>query len=502
MQKTELYLHHPENEGPQEKCGITAILSKSGTDVSFLIPEMQKRLHHRGRDSAGMAGFNQATGEIVVYKDLGSTFEVFPDGFDFTGRKLCTDRAIGHNRYGTSGGNEKDNADGAQPIITEWRGRSIAIAYNGNLPESEREKLRRRIPPEMQKAPDFDTVDIAQAIVSAEGDTWEEKIKKGLDGIYFAYALNILTGDGDVFGLRGPTGTWPLWAGESDDLIMFASEDRVARNSDIIKWSEVKPGELVKATSDGVEKKQIFTSPGLFRCVLHDAYGAKGDSRIRENVTYNEFRRQLGINLARIHPIEADLYVGIPETGLVIAEGYAGELGKDAMPLITTNGVRSFIGKNGSEIKGVISGKYKIADTEKVLGKDVMVLDDSLIRGNTSPIVVKLLKEAGARKIHLGLILPKFIRGCDGGYYIRNDQLIAVVKKEDGVYIELSEAEIAAKVGVDSVHFLTIGGLEDAYESVFGEKDVMCLSCVSRQHPLDKISDVNKKEEPVLVYSA
>lgn len=506
LNRIELSPRFRENERPQEACGITAIFSKRGEMVSPLIPALQYELQHRGWDSAGMASFNRTSGKIEHYKNFGRVQEVFPDGFNFKEHHLLSDTAIGHNRYGTSGGNKKDEVTGAQPIIAEWNGRMIAIAYNGNLPEEERQKLKNRIPATMPQEHDFDTLNIAQVIVSADGNTWEERIKNGLQDIHLAYALTILTDEGKVYGLRCPTGTWPLWAGENEDIIIFASETRVERMLSPMRWREVKPGELVKAASNGIVSEQISPELPLFRCALHDVYGAKPDSKLTDDELYRAFRWELGQTLAREHPIDADVYTGIPESGIPIAEGYVSVLGREATSVFTLRDeTRGFIAKNEDEINAVVSGKYAIDYAEFVKGKRVVEIDDSLIRGKTAggdslkgvKGVITLTREAGAREVHFILALPKFVKGCDMGYYIREEQLVALKRREDGTYEELDEQAVAQIVGADSIYYLSVHGVKDAYEKTLGEREAACMACMGQPHPLNSIPEndpINQRE--------
>lgn len=507
MANRELSPHYSKINKPQEACGITAIFSKTGENVSPMIPLNQNELQHRGYDTAGIGVWNN--GKIEFHVGQGRVLEVFPQDFPFED----SDRGIGHNRYGTSGESNKDDIRGAQPIIGEYRGRKLAMAYNGNLPDEMRQKLKSRIPEELQDGM-FDTEDIANAIVSAEGETWEEKIGNGLKGIDLAYSLTILTDDGRVFGLRGPSGTWPLWYGETDDKIIFASETRVDK-SENIKWKEVKPGELVEATPGGVLKRKIFKETPLLRCALHDTYGAKEDSLMTDGVRYAAFRRELGRELAREYPISVDLIVGVPDTGLVMAEGYVEELGRRASVLLEKNKEngesekRGFIAKNVEETSRIVSKKYKIPRPELTRDKRLLLIDDSLIRGLTMggdpnknlKGVVGFVRDAGVKEVHLAVVLPKFVNGCDMGYYIKKDQLVAIARDENGEYVERSEQEIASVIGADSVHFLSIDGVKRAYEKILGEKEVACMACMGQPHPLDAIRSKNVGKQAVGVYS-
>lgn len=373
MSKAELLIARQETLASREACGITAIFSKTGENVSPMIPPLQHELQHRGYDSAGIGVWNN--GAIDVHVGRGKVKEVFPPDFPFKD----SDRGVGHNRYGTSGGANKDDVRGSQPVVSKYGSRKLALAYNGNLPDEVREKLKLRIPEELQDSM-FDTEDIANAIVSAEGGDWEEKIRNGLNGIELAYSLTLLTDDGRVFGLRGPSGTWPLWYGETEDKIIFASETRVYKDENI-KWEEVEPGELVEATPTGVSKRKIFeeTTP-LFRCTLHDTYGGKEDSLMTKGVKYETFRRELGRELAREHPMaDVDLIVGVPETGLVMAEGYAEELGRKPTVLIKKNTEnkesesRGFIAPDLDKTSIIVSRKYKIEDKKQARDKRIFI---------------------------------------------------------------------------------------------------------------------------------
>ncbi len=503
---------------PQENCGITGIISKEGIIVTHLLPQMNQKLINRGRDAAGMAAFDFLTGEISVYKGAGKVRELFPIGFDFSEHNLLSTGGIGHNRYGVDDKYDKDDPSCSQPMIAEYRGRKVAIAYNGNLPERERAKLKKRFPPDVPEGPNVDTSEILHAIITAEGENWEDRIVNGLNGVHLAYSLTILTDKGEIFGLRGPSGHWPLWVGEDESKIVLASETRVdeLKGFNNIAWSEVEPGELVQITPEGIKRKQIFRSPGLFRCALHDIYGARRNSKMTETITHGDFRKQAGRILAREHPIVADHYVGIPETARDIVDGFTEELGTSASELIVKrteiNGdeARAYIGKDTEERNEVLE-TYVVKNKEKIIGKSIVTIDDSNIRGTTAggeplkiaddnPIkrakgYIGLLRESGAARVDALFALSKFVDGCDMGYYIRQNQLVAVVRNEYGEIEILTEQQIADRIGADSVYYMSIAGVKGAYEWVYGRKDVACMRCMGQPHPLD-IIEKNESEHP------
>lgn len=513
MPRAETQPNHSETLKPQEACGVTGIFSKSGKHVTQEIPQRQELIKNRGQDTSGMSVW--LDGRLHFYTGPGIPSEVFHPNFNFVQHNLISDRGIGHNRYATDGGSYKDDLSGAQPMKIEWNGRSLAIAYNGNLPDRERQKLKDKIPQKVPKEPNFDTADIGRAIITAEGETWEKKIENGLRGVTLAYSLTLLTDTGELFGVRCPAGTWPLWVGEGEDLILFSSETRIDKSPDV-KWREVRPGELVKATKEGVASSQIFPKTQEAQCILHLMYGARKDSiaTIKDGkvITYEDFRKEAGRNLARLYPLDADVIIGVPETGIAIAEGYAEVLGKEATKdvIVKIDDRRSFIAKDNEEIHAIISGKLAyIKDNEyKVKGKKIVVIDDSNIRGKSAggyPLknhdgtlsvdqfpkkvlgYIDHLREMEPERIDVLYALPKFVDGCDMGYYIRKNQLVAVERKEDGTYEELTEEQIAVRIGADSVHYMTLDALEETYEIVFGRRDISCTACVGGQHPLDLI---------------
>lgn len=529
MLRAETQPNYPETLKPQEACGVTGILSKSGRHVTQEIPRMQELIKNRGQDTSGVSVW--LNGTLYFYTGPGIPSEVFPSDFNFVEHNLIADRGIGHNRYATDGGSCKDDLSGAQPMRIEWNGRSLAIAYNGNLPDRERQKLKDKIPQEVPKEPNFDTADIGRAIITAGGNTWEEKIQNGLKGVSLAYSLTLLTDTGELFGVRCPAGTWPLWVGEDEDLILLSSETRVNKSPDI-KWREVAPGELVKVTKEGILSSQIFPKTREAQCALHAMYGARKDSvaMIKDGklVTYEDFRKEAGRNLARLYPFwDADVIIGVPETGIAIAQGYAEVLGKETTTdvVVKIDDRRAFIGKNNEEIHAIISGKlaYIKENEYKVRGKKVVVIDDSNIRGKsagghplnnpdgTSPVdqlpkkvlgYIDHLREMQPERIDVLYALPKFVDGCDMGYYIRKNQLVAVLRREDGTYEELTEEQIAVRIGADSVHFLTLEGLEKTYETVFGKRDIACTACIGGKHPLDLIEDQPIVLSPQLAVAA
>lgn len=498
----EIYHQVDFDEKPQEECGITLGLSKTDNPITPLISLMEDKLQHRGSDTAGIVAFHSPTGQFELHKGPGKVLEVFPQPFNPMGGRLLSDRAAGQNRYATSEkSGDKDDISGSQPIIVEYEDKKLAIVYNGNLTDEDRAKLRKGIPDDLREEDTFDTVDIGHAIISAPGNDLAEQIRNGLKGINFGYSIGVIGDDGRMFGLRSPGGTWPLMVGETDSEFIMASETRVDQVvGKKVAWSEVRRGELVEMTKDGLIRNQIFEPVAERVCSLHAMYGARGDSMMTENgVTYSEFRQELGRELAHESPVwEADLIVGVPQTGLDIAIGYAEALNKQPSNILKLRQTdRTYIAKNLDESTAILSGKFLLENPEQVKGKKAVIVEDSMIKGLTmggnpeknAKGIVQMFREAGASEVHIRTIMGKFIKGCDTGYVIRKDQLIAMMRQEDGSYLELTEEQIAEKVGADSFKVLSIEGAKKIYGKKAGNEDMACFACVGGQHPAEELKE-------------
>lgn len=536
------------SDNPQEACGVTAVFGKLGQDIAPLIPKYQDRLTNRGHDAAGGIVKSFKTQDFVTHKGPGRARDVF-EGFDFLSIDMEGSVGIGHNRYQTSIDDESDPALGIQPIVAEYQGRKIAVAYNGNLPDTMRAKLQAKIPDDMAPAPaDIDTYDIARAIISSPGIEWEDKFTAALADIPLAYSLTMVTDDDRVFGLRCPRGTWPLWFAEKDDTVIFASESRVEKEPDV-PWQSVKPGELVEATPDGVKRTQLFTPIQEKRCSLNDLYGARFDSLFVGEATYADFRHELGRQLARELPDEyrdADAVFGIPESGLAIADGVAEELGLPAIEFIGKNkpasktqhnieltlnttseissghqsnededdhgSLKSFIQKDQAAIAKMLSTKFdipnsKLANAYDVPRKKVILTDETMIRGNTLggdpkldvPGVINLLRDNGVEKVLVAISASEFTFGCDQGYYIQEGKLVAVEIDEEGNRHILNHDQIASKIGADALYCLSIKGMKDVYEKFTGDRECACMACMGEPHPLDTVS-LGPGVKPITLY--
>lgn len=460
----------------EDKCGVTAWLSKNGSPVAPTTLGMQDKIVHRGEDAFGVATID-TSGRPVVVARPGRVRDAFPSASMLP----VGDRMIGHNRYGTSGTIEQ-----MQPVTGEVEGRWITIAHNGNIPDEYRAILRERIPEEFHSQLTFDSAEIAYAIAAALGENWPEKIANALDGVPMAYALTMLTDTGDIYGMVGPSGHWPLWFGENDEGIGLASETRAFPPGSHMR--QIKPGELVHLKQDGATIQRLFLPTGpTARCSLHEVYGAKSDSQRNENETYGDLRYQLGRQLAKeqrekgIAIMGPDvLYVGVPNSGLLVAQGYADELGVKLTDLIQLDGhkkgrrERSFIAQTVDAMKQIAAEKFRLKKPARVKGKRVVMLDDSVIRGTTTTSLDARIKAAGATHVHIISGLPPVLTSCDLGYNIKESQGLLALGAD---HTYRTHEEMAQALGADSIYFISQAGLE----KVLGSD--ICTQCLDGRQP-------------------
>lgn len=461
-----------EREAPWEKCGISAWVSKNGKSVASVSRNAQDKLRNRGGDSFGFVAISEDG--LPIFKSRPGRIELgFPTADDLP----QGDKIIGHNRYRTNG-----PLEAVQPVIARKEGQWIVLAHNGNIPDDLRAKLRNRIPKEVHDKLTFDSAELTYAILYAEGERWEDKIANALDGIPQAYAFTMMTNTGEVYGMVGPSGHWPLWVGETNDAVGLASENVAFPKG--AKMRPVQPGHLIKITPDGYTDERIFDPlPQTYECTVQVGYGANKDSLRYSGESHLSVRESIGTLLAE-HYLQnercAELFgdentvvIGVPRTGLDYAEKFAERINRPLTEfLILADTSRSFLDPTQQSRDKVARSKLVPNPKINLEGKKVIMVDDSVIRGTMSGPTIQMVKDAGAAEIHIFTGLGKFINGCEYGYAIFNDQLIA----RDGERIR-SDDEIAALLGVDSIHFAT----EEILDRVIGTD--RCRRCMTGEAP-------------------
>ncbi len=455
-----------------------------GEDVAKLTYFGLYALQHRGQESAGIAVFRgdaTAGGDwqsqlpfgdrLHVHKDMGLVSQVFNEEIL---QHLQGDWAVGHTRYSTTGSSRVANA---QPAVVETRLGPLALAHNGNLVNvlELREALLQR-DHALTTTTDSELIAFALAESVNEGLGWLEAAEDALKRCQGAFSLVIGTPTG-ILAARDPNGIRPLVIGtlevKGQTRYVFSSE---TCGLDIIGaefHSEVEPGELVWVDGAGLHRRRWATAPQPKLCVFEMIYFARPDSLFHGESLYS-YRRRLGEQLAQETPVEADLVIGVPDSGIPAAIGFSEYSGIPyAEGLIKNRYVgRTFI--QPTQMMRESGIRMKLNPLRDVLqGKRVVIVDDSIVRGTTSRKLVKALRDAGAAEVHMRISSPPVTHPCFYGIDTDNqNQLIAATK---------SVAEIAAQIDVDSLAYLTEQGmLEAAQDSV----ENFCTACFNGNYPV------------------
>ncbi|MBR2889343.1 MAG: amidophosphoribosyltransferase [Oscillospiraceae bacterium] len=459
-----------------EECGILGVYSRTTGDVASLVYYGLYALQHRGQEGCGIV-VNE-DGVFTSHKGLGLVSEVFTQE---EMRKFPRGEiAVGHVRYGTTGGNNLSNC---QPIQVNHLKGKLAVAHNGNL--SNALPLRQEL--ELSGAifhSTSDTETIAYVITRERisAPSIEEAVSNAMKKIDGAYSLVLMSAT-KLIAVRDPHGFRPLCYGQMPDgTYVVASESCALHAAGAEMIRDVFPGEILTIDRSGVhsDKRHCGTAPKKL-CIFEHIYFARPDSVI-EGVSVHDARMNAGRILAKAHPVDADIVIGVPDSGLDAALGYARESGIPyGIGLIKNKYIgRTFI--SPGQDHRVDQVKIKLSPVEsEVRGKRVVLIDDSIVRGTTSARIVTLLKNAGAKQIHMRISAPPFRHPCYYGTDIDSqDHLIAC---------HHSVEETAGIIGVDSLGYLPLGALRDLCGS-----DGYCSACFSGHYPTSIPEDTRKDQ--------
>jgi len=443
----------------REACGVVGIVGT--TDAPGLAVTGLYALQHRGQESAGVATLDDA--HIFLEKGMGLVADVF--GEERLAR-LHGDAAIGHVRYSTAGASAPENA---QPLHFRSRFGPFAIAHNGNLVNAY--QVRRQLEADgaiFQTTTDTEVV--AHLIARNRSATLAEALRQSMADLRGGYALVLLHRDG-VFALRDPSGLRPLVFGERDGVPMVASESSAIVAMDGLLMGDVAPGELIRLGAEGMERHPAFLPPGpMSLCSFEYIYFARPDA-VMDGRTVLSVRRRLGEELAREAPAPVDIVVGVPDSSLPAAEGYARSLGIPMEPGLAKNRYigRTFI--QPTQVRRTSALRLKLAAVDDVVrGRRVALVDDSIVRGTTARHLVGLLRRAGASEVHLRIASPPYRHPCHYGIDTSDrSQLLASGRTED---------DIAREVGCESLAFLSPAGVARA----LGHPG--CMACFTGSYPV------------------
>jgi amidophosphoribosyltransferase len=457
-------------DGPRDECGVFGVYAPE-RDVARLAYFALYALQHRGQESAGIAAAQ--AGQIMTVRDLGLVSQVFDEE---KLRALQGEMAIGHVRYSTTGSSAWENA---QPV---WRSdrRQVALAHNGNLINAVElhAELRER---GVQFRGTSDSEIIAALLSTHEADRIEDAVADVVPRLEGAFSTVVMTKDA-VVAFRDPAGLRPLALGMVGEDYCVASEscafDIIA--AELLR--EVQPGEMVSLGARRIETRQVVDSPRRAFCVFEHIYFARPDSILEGNRTQVS-RRKMGEILWREAPVEADVVISVPDSGNPAAVGYSKASGipRDDGLIKNRYVQRTFIQPGQDLRKHGLRMKFNPL-REVVEGKRLVVVDDSIVRGNTTRQIVQMLRDAGATEIHMRISAPPIRHPCHYG--------IDMSTTDEMVAHDRTEEEIAAELGCDSLRYLSLDGV---YEAIRSTRETHCDACFSGEYPLERTDSANGK---------
>lgn len=454
-----------------EECGVFGIYDFDGNDVASSIYYGLFALQHRGQESCGIAvsDTNGPKGKVNSYKGMGLVNEVFnPENLE----GLKGDIGVGHVRYSTAGESTRENA---QPLVLNYVKGTLGLAHNGNLINTlELRKELEHTGAIFQTTIDSEVIAYYIARERLNCGTVEEAVKLAMKKIKGAYSLVVMS-PRKLIGARDPQGFKPLCIGKRDNAYILASETCALDTIGAEYVRDVLPGEIVTITPQNgiVSDTSMCPAPSdEARCIFEYIYFARPDSYI-DGISVYESRIKAGRFLAMDSPVEADIVVGVPESGNAAALGYAMESGIPYGTAFVKNGYvgRTFIKPKQSSRESSVKVKLNVLK-DVVKGKRVVMIDDSIVRGTTSDRIVGMLKEAGATEVHVRISSPPFLWPCYFGTDVpAREQLIAYHHTID---------EIRDIIGADTLGYLDINRLEELVEG-----KAICKGCFNGNYPME-----------------
>lgn len=455
-----------EIKGINEECGVFGIWGHE--KAAGLTYYGLHSLQHRGQEGAGVV-VNDGTA-LTAHKGLGLVNEVFKD-VDFS--RLSGMAAIGHVRYSTQGDGGIENV---QPLLFRSQTNSLALAHNGNIMNAR--ELRGQLEDMGSILQTTSDTEVLAHLMKRDGSyQTTATIANALNQIVGAYAFVFLNED-KMFAALDPSGIRPLSIGKLGDAYVIASETCAFDQIGASFEREVLPGELVTISDDGVESERFATREQRTLCAMEYVYLSRPDSNVNR-VNVHASRKRMGRELAKEAPANADMVIGVPDSSISAAIGYAEESGLPyEMGIIKNRYVgRTFI-QPSQELReqGV---KMKLAPVRGIVaGKRIVMIDDSVVRGTTSKRIVRMLKEAGAREVHVRIASPPIQHPCHYG--------IDMSTKDELIAASHAPEEIGDIIGADSIAYLAESGLKKAIVKDKTINQGICTACMSGVYPVKK----------------
>lgn len=451
----------------KEECGVFGFFDNDGFDVARMTYYGLYALQHRGQESCGIAVNDD--GVILLHKGMGLVNEVF-DSENI--QELKGSIAVGHVLYSSS----KFQREDCQPLVSRYIKGTLTIALNGNLTNAE--ELRRKLEKEgavFQSSSNAEIIMHLAARARTKTHSIEDAMLKVLEKLEGAFSLVIMS-PRKLIGIRDPKGFRPLCLGKLKNSYVIASETAAL---DVIRADfvrDIQPGEMVVISKEGLKSIKYADDPNVSHCVFEYIYFARPDSVI-DGVSVYQARVQMGKLLAKAHPVDADIVVGVPDSGLSFAVGYAQASGIPYEEGLIKNRYtgRTFIKPTQNEREISVSIKLNVLKNN-IKGKRVILIDDSIVRGTTCANLIKLFRDAGATQIHMRVASPPFLWPC----YFGTD----IPSRNELIAVKYSIDEICQKIGADSLGYLP---LDDIKKIGLRQDQGYCDACFSGKYSISKL---------------
>lgn len=450
-----------------EECGVFGIWGGGDKDVAQNIYQGLLALQHRGQESAGIVVCDTKgpIGNICAHKEMGLVSEVFRDE---TVAKLHGNIGIGHVRYSTAGGSLLANA---QPIVLNYLKGTLALAHNGNITNAN--ELREELGREgavFNGTADSEIIAYRIARERVRMDSIEEAVFATAKKLKGGYALLVLS-PRKLVAVRDPQGLKPLCLGKKGDNYIVTSESCAIDSVGGEFIRDIEPGEILSITEDGLHSEFHFQEERKAHCIFEYIYFARLDSKL-DGISVYDARIEGGRALARRYPVEADVVTGVPDSGLVAAVGYSKESGIPFELAFHKNSYvgRTFIKPTQEERTNAVRAKLNVLESV-VKDKRVVLIDDSIVRGTTIANLIHMMRDCGAKEVHVRISSPPFLYPCYYGTDVPdNSQLIAN---------NMSVDEICKKIGADSLGYMDISDLS----KMTGDLP-LCKACFDNDYPV------------------
>ena len=463
-------------EKVKEECGVFGVYSKEAKDeLAYMIDVGLSALQHRGEESCGIA--INSDGLINYRKDLGLVADVFSKHVleEFPKGKM----GIGHVRYSTTGKAKKENA---QPMVIRHKKGNLVVAHNGNIINAQ--ELKEELE---EKGAIFttttDTEIICHVIVQErlKAKSIEEAVENTMKRLKGSYSLLIMTST-KLLAVRDPQGFRPLCMGNTKNRIVFASESCALDITGAKFERDIKPGEIVVVKDNEIKSINTHIDAPKGFCSFEYIYFARPDSVI-DGISIHKFREDAGRFLAKQAPVEADIVAGVPDSGLDAALGYSKESHVHYDLIFTKSKYigRTFI-QNAQEKRNELVGLKLNPIKESVKGKKIILIDDSIVRGTTIKKIIKVLRRAGAKEVHLRIASPAFVDVCYFGTDIDN--------KEDLIMNNRTVEDVRELIGADSLEYLSIDSLKAITKNC--QIPNLCIGCFTGKYPIDVPKNIRK----------